>query len=235
VIEADEVRPPEGALRNGLLLLALTFGFTFALPLLNLTGLSGAVKTLIAEGLYGVMVLLLCRPVVRAAGGWDKAIGLRRPRLNDVGLALVWTVVEFVARIAVVIVLVAFIPSLLHRDDVSNIRGIEHATDAQVAVVIVAAVFMAPLLEEIAFRGLLLRGLTPKLGFGWTAVLTSLAFGLLHGHEGVDLTTAFVTVVLTGAFGFLQAVLVQWRKTLTPAVLTHMLSNALALTIALNR
>lgn len=48
------------------------------------------------------------------------------------------------------------------------------------AVTIAALVVLAPLGEELVFRGLLLRGLVRRLPFGWAALVTSVVFAMAH-------------------------------------------------------
>lgn len=53
----------------------------------------------------------------------------------------------------------------------------------EITLLAVAAVGMAPLAEELLFRGALLDGLRARLGKPWTAVaFSSIAFGLIHAQ-----------------------------------------------------
>jgi membrane protease YdiL (CAAX protease family) len=49
-----------------------------------------------------------------------------------------------------------------------------------VTATVVALVVLAPLGEELLFRGLLLRALTRRLRFGWAAVVSGVLFGCSH-------------------------------------------------------
>lgn len=87
--------------------------------------------------------------------------------------------------------------------------------------------------EELIYRGLLL-GLLNKLfenrfkilgtNFGWGAILTSIAFGLVHGFQIGDnfqIHLDIITVLLTGFYGFLYALLKERSGSLLFPILGH--------------
>jgi len=83
------------------------------------------------------------------------------------------------------------------------------------------AAVLAPVVEEMYFRGRLQDAFTPKLGSGWAATISSLAFAAIHGIP------AFFPAYLVFAF----ALLFLRRRTggLTAPILAHMINNAFAL------
>jgi membrane protease YdiL (CAAX protease family) len=76
---------------------------------------------------------------------------------------------------------------------------------ASLAVVMVFGVFLAPLFEEMLFRGFLLPLLTRSLG-AWTGILlTTLPFALLHGPQNAWAWQQVVLIGLAGAvFGYVR-------------------------------
>ena len=88
------------------------------------------------------------------------------------------------------------------------------------ALVVWAAV-LAPVVEELYFRGRLTDAFTPRLGPGWAGTITSLAFAAIHGIP------AFFPAYVVFAFALL------WlrRRTggLVAPILAHMINNAFAL------
>jgi hypothetical protein len=69
---------------------------------------------------------------------------------------------------------------------------------ASLAIVMLFGIFLAPLFEEMLFRGFLLPLLARSLG-AWTGILlTTLPFALLHGPQNA---WAWQQVVLIGAAG----------------------------------
>lgn len=79
------------------------------------------------------------------------------------------------------------------------------------------AVIMAPVLEEISFRGLLLNRWGYKWGLGKALIVTSLAFGILHANP-VGIT----------AVGLVAAILYLQTRTLIVPIVLHALNNLVA-------
>lgn len=83
------------------------------------------------------------------------------------------------------------------------------------------AVVVAPIVEEIFFRGFLFAGLRGRYGWQKAAVLSSALFAVIHLQP-----TAILPIFLLGlVFAFLY----QRSGSIWPAVLMHVSSNALAL------
>jgi len=96
-------------------------------------------------------------------------------------------------------------------------------TAARVAVVVVT-VLLAPVAEEIVFRGVLLRALQHRFSARVTFFTTAAAFGLAHLALDPD---AAVAVPALFVMGLVLAAQVQRRGRLSPAVFTHMGFNLL--------
>jgi membrane protease YdiL (CAAX protease family) len=85
----------------------------------------------------------------------------------------------------------------------------------------VGAVVIAPLVEEIFFRGFVFAGLRPRYGWKKAAIISSACFALIHLQP-----TAIVPIFILGYF---FAYLYHRSNSIWPAVLMHVSSNALAL------
>jgi uncharacterized protein len=84
-------------------------------------------------------------------------------------------------------------------------------------------VVAAPIVEEMQFRGLLYRGLEPRIGALATIAITSVVFGLLH-----YLGFGWPRAVATGCLGFILGV-IRWRTGNTTAcMVTHATINFMA-------
>ncbi len=96
----------------------------------------------------------------------------------------------------------------------------ESATGSAWVLLLVMVLVMAPVVEEIFYRGLVMRSfdrLVPR----WASVLiTALLFGLMH----------FQAVQLLGLvlFGIVCGALVQWTGRLGTSMVTHLVFNAWA-------
>lgn len=85
---------------------------------------------------------------------------------------------------------------------------------------VVSAVVVAPVAEELLFRGILLHRWSRKWGLGWGIGLTSLGFGLLHNNP-----------VGLAVFGLIMALLYLQSRSLVLPMVAHGANNALALAI----
>jgi len=86
-------------------------------------------------------------------------------------------------------------------------------------------VILAPLAEEICFRGMLFGGLRTKLPF-WAAALGAGAFfGLLHYTTGPSAVPSLV------ALGVIFALVYEKTGSLWPAIIMHVVNNGFALAV----
>lgn len=86
-------------------------------------------------------------------------------------------------------------------------------------------VCIAPLVEELIFRGVLLSGLMRRMHVGWAALLTALIFGCVHLP---DFDFAWYPVSTLVLFGLLLAWLRLKSRSLWPAVAAHATNNLVA-------
>lgn len=105
-------------------------------------------------------------------------------------------------------------------DDVSQEVGGEWW---QMALLVASLVVLAPLGEELLFRGLLLRGLVRRLGFWWAAAVSGVVFAAAHADAYVIWPRA---IALTGT-GIVLAWLYRWRG-YWAGVSAHATVNAVA-------
>lgn len=84
----------------------------------------------------------------------------------------------------------------------------------------ISAVILAPLGEELIFRGLLFNGLKNRLGLHAAAVISAVIFGSVHFYGVQDM-------ISVGFFGLLMAYLYHHTRSLWPCILCHALVNFL--------
>lgn len=200
------------------------------LVLVLVPGLPGVAGTGVAMLALTVLTVGLARRAAQQSGGVRRALGLDPPRPSDLARVAGWAVLLLVMQVVTVSVLVQVVPALqgASPDNVSFVRD-----EPRVSMVVLAvlAVVVAPVVEEVLFRGVVLRGLMLRLGF-WPAAATSSAlFGLFHAQgSGAE---AVLLAVATGVFGVGLCVLVRRTGRLAPAIGVHAVRNALALGAAL--
>lgn len=94
---------------------------------------------------------------------------------------------------------------------------VQYTTNGSQIIMVIASMIMAPLVEEIIFRGLILSRLQKAMPVGVAVAITSLAFGLAHGQI---LWIAYTTVL-----GIIMSLVVLKTKSLTASILLHMVFN----------
>jgi membrane protease YdiL (CAAX protease family) len=147
-------------------------------------------------------------------------LGLRPFRLSAIWILLGTLVVYYIAA--------GLFASLVLKPDQEDIGG-ELGVGNPSVVIAVAAVLMivllAPVAEELFFRGFLFAGIRTRWSL-WPAAITSgLIFGLVHAPTGLT------TVVPLAALGVALCWLYDRTGSLWPCVIAHMINNGLALAV----
>ena len=180
-----------------------------------------ASQTLLWAGLMGA-VLIDSRRYGSGRIRRDYQLCLRG---KDVALGVSLSLVARVAAGGVAVLVL-----LLTNEDVdalpSQVDAYERSTAALVAVVIIA-VFAAPVVEELFFRGLLMRSLEPSLKPAGAIAVQAVLFGAVHVSDvGWRQNVAIMSsLAVTGA---ILGVLVFATKRLGPAIWLHATFNGIA-------
>jgi CAAX protease family protein len=162
-------------------------------------------------------------------GGWFAWSRLRRSGLTvfrrlssrDVRTILYGIAAMIVVRIATALVLAAthqtnHVQSGFEHFDVhSKVPGV---TALAIALTVLTAVVVAPLVEEMIFRGLLFGALAARTGVLAGAFIVALLFGAVHGDVVLFPTLA--------ALGFISALTYAASGNLWTSVTLHALNNA---------
>jgi uncharacterized protein len=208
-----------------LLAVVLVLGLRFVLPRPSF----GAIATILAYAFYGAFLGAAVRACQRAAISPFEIVG-ETPREGRV-----WLITALLAPLLLTFSAVALVMTMSLADMVvpnwaaqqaeqNNVDFIDRIDAVYRVPLLLAAVAVAPAVEEFAFRGLLLKRWAAARGL-WTGILGSAAiFALLHPPTWVG---AFV-------FGVVAGVLYLWSGSLLAPILLHVLNNslvALALTV----
>jgi len=177
-------------------------------------------------------LIIVCRFVLArfATGKLGDDIGLRY-RTVDLGWGPVTWLASLGAQIVVAIIILTLdIPLVSNTEGVSKLSG----NRTYIIAFAVLAVLVAPVVEEIVFRGVILRGLCSRFP-AWLAIgLQGVLFGAAHidpvrgmGNIGLVMVLAAVGAVLGGAAYF--------TRRLAPTMIAHGLINILAVILTLAR
>lgn len=95
---------------------------------------------------------------------------------------------------------------------------------------VLIALFMAPLIEELLFRGVLLGGFTQSFGIWWGVFISNLLFVAVHFSEAIHYWPAFIGIGLLAVVATRQRLISQ---AIGPAIAAHFGYNLIIVTIAL--
>jgi membrane protease YdiL (CAAX protease family) len=163
---------------------------------------------------------------------WPQDFGLRATRLWP---AVGWAAVSVVGFLVVILLLsVALGVEESPTGEMLDQLGVGSGAGAFVAVALLLCV-VAPLFEELFFRGFFFTALRSAMNVWWAAILGGLAFGSIHILNflgGTPFAEAIVSTVSLSVFGFLLC-LVYWRTgSLYPCIAAHAVNNTIAFAVA---
>ena len=220
-------------LRVGLIgLLVLLGGFIASLAISVVLYLLGAGDVLLlvgsVVGLYGTL-LWYCRAVSRRYGTDDLGhdLGLQF-RWIDLAIGLGCWFAAVVTQIVVSLVLQALgLPLGSNTEDITD-----STTDPMLFVALaVTAILVAPVVEELFFRGLLLRSFKSRLVPWLAGVVQGLIFGAIHVQVGLGVANLTLISALAGVgivFGFFA----DRVGRLGPVIVAHGILNTIAVLVA---
>ena len=135
--------------------------------------------------------------------------------------ALGWTALVYLVFVVCTVVYSAIIGPSPQQDLVDDLKD-----QRSLAVLVGFALmvgFLAPIAEELFFRGFLFGVLRERIGVGWAAAIGGTIFGLVH-VVGTPVRTLGILIVL----GVGLCVLYQKTNSLLPGIALHSLNNAVA-------
>mgnify|MGYP002624064781 CR=1 FL=1 len=154
---------------------------------------------------------------IRKKGGL-KALGFRK---NAIDKLLSRSVLGYIVYFATTLVTFALLAltNLIDLDQEQDL-GLTSIQGFEWYVVFLGLVVVAPIFEEVLFRGFIYQGFKKVLPFWPAALMSSLIFALAHGQLNVAVDTFILAMVATWLFNR--------YNNIYPAILIHMLKNAVA-------
>jgi membrane protease YdiL (CAAX protease family) len=169
------------------------------------------VQTATAVGFLLVPMAIAARGGASTMGEILGRLGVRRFQPS----ALKW----MAAAVGIYLLFAALYSALIvepHQKDIAEGFG---ALPVRILLIVV----LAPISEEVCFRGMLFGGLREKLPRLGAALLSGLIFGGLHALTGVSAVPPLIV------FGLLLALLYEKTGSILPGIVLHMLNNSIAL------
>jgi membrane protease YdiL (CAAX protease family) len=178
---------------------------------------------LVAEGLsIGAVYLFLKR-----YGATFATIGLKKPRLRDLGYGLALVPVYYLFYVLSVGLISQIVPGLNINQQqeigFSNVHGA-----AQLILTFISLVVLPPLAEEIMVRGVLYSSLKKGLSLIPAALLTSLIFASAHLPEGGAAGPLYIAAVDTFILSLVLIYLREKTGSLWASITLHAIKNGVA-------
>jgi membrane protease YdiL (CAAX protease family) len=180
-----------------------------------------------ALGMLGIILLWLNS----AHRGWPRALGFPERWGPDVRAGILFGIGLYPVIVLLVGVLVTIVFQLVSGESVQAPEQIpQDLSSAGVALTLVYAVVVAPIAEELFFRGVLFRSIRDRHGFWAGAAASGIGFGLIHWVPGaaLDVLLLMTVMVFTG-MGF--AYIYERRGTIVAPVAAHMTFNVIGLVL----
>ena len=158
----------------------------------------------------------------------------------DFGWAVQWfdvplgVAVGIGAQLVIVPAVAILLRPLLGEPEVSGPvkELVAEASGVGLAILILIAVVGAPLVEELFFRGLLLRSIEKRLGVVGAVVGSSVFFGLAHPQD-LPAKAQIMIIVALAAFAVALATLAVKTRRLGASIIAHATFNLISLVVAL--
>lgn len=191
-------------------------GFVYAFGAEDVDNAPAWVELSSAAILQGTLLAtaILAAMLIKPLHAWQ--FGLRAtPFWRGVG----WAALGLVAFYVLAAVWVALVgsPEQSTAEDVG-------ADEGDLALIIAGVMFIvvAPICEEIFFRGLFYGSLRTKLPTAWAAIVCGLVFGLIHFSTGVSAVPVLIVL------GIIFCLVRELTGSLYPCIGMHALNNTLA-------
>jgi membrane protease YdiL (CAAX protease family) len=166
---------------------------------------------------------------------WPRILGFpaRGTWWREIGASIGFGVLLYPAMALVVAVIVRVFLSVVSGEPATTPRQIPaELPPAGVAITVVYAIVIAPIHEELFFRGVLFRAVGDRWGMVAGLVVTGLGFGLIHYIPGPWEDS----LLLMGVMVFNGMALGWWyarRGTIVASIVAHMVFNVIGLTLIL--
>jgi membrane protease YdiL (CAAX protease family) len=214
-------------------LVALLLAGVAALPIVELID-DEDLATMIAGVVAAVVIVgVILAWLSRAHPRWREVMGLPQPGhwWSEVRSSVGFGLILYPGMVFGVGLVVGLILRLVSGETAEAPQQVPSDPSLVVALItVVYAIVIAPLHEELFFRGVLYRGVRDRFGLGPGLLATGLGFSLVHYLEG-----PWQDALLLMGVMFFNGIAIAWwyerRGTIVAPVVAHMVFNVIGLTL----
>ncbi|MDO4220452.1 MAG: type II CAAX endopeptidase family protein [Candidatus Saccharibacteria bacterium] len=187
----------------------------------------GILESATTQTIYSAVIYVLCL-IITIFVPWkiahDKTtrdeLGLRgAPTWTDILLAPIGFIVFMFAAVALVAVMQALLPGIDWSQE-QNVGFNSILSNSDFVLAFISLVVVAPIAEEIIFRGWLYGKLRAKIPAIPAMILVSILFGIVHGQWNVGVTVFVMSLAM--------CTIREITGTIWGGILIHMIKNGLA-------
>ncbi len=197
--------------------------------------IGGSGGILVSFGLQLLVPVLACYPLLAGARRDGLAADLGLVRGKGIAVEAVLGPLAYMATLPVIIFsMIAILPILQKlgfdiaggaHPIVGSLKG-EGARPLMIALTLFVAVVMAPLVEELMFRGYFYRALRSRWGMIASVAISAAVFAGIHPQGPIGFPLLFV-------IGTTLAVLREWRGSLLASLAAHATTNAVSMMVVM--
>jgi hypothetical protein len=159
-------------------------------------------------------------------------LGRRRPRLDDVAVGLGIGIACFLGQRVIVFNIAAILTNAgIEMPVVQETFQEIVQRPGGAPLLVLTSVLLAPVAEEVVFRGVLFQGLRARWGFWLAALVSAALFTLAHLGEGGGWLASAILVSGILPLGVVFAALVERRGSLLVSIMAHAMYNAINVTL----
>lgn len=187
-------------------------------------------KTLITLATFAVQWIIFFLPLLLIGSGWKKfkweSFALKRYGILKTVILLLKGFVFYIGiTILITIVILYFNVKIPGYQVQSSIFKYFENDTYSIVITGLLVVIIGPFLEELFFRGFILRTISDRAGIVWGSIISAALFAILH--------MPWQSIIPIFILGLIINSLVIKSKSLWPALGFHVLNNAIAFTVQL--
>jgi len=220
----------------GVYLLAFVLAGLATLPFIQLMEPEAALTNIVLTTVAALVIIgLLVLWLSRYHRGWVEVLRLaeRGTWRKEIGSGVLFGIGLYPVMVFVVGGLLTVLLQTISGEPVEAPEQVgEHLPAVGTALTVVYAIVIAPIGEELFFRGVLFRALRDRHGFWVGAVGSSIGFGLIHFIPGSAIDAALLMTVMFFT-GIALCFIYERRRTIVAPIAAHVTFNVIGIVLIL--